>query len=92
MECRDASRFFTNSACPYFPCHKGVEAEQFNCMFCYCPLYALGEKCGGSFAYTPDGVKDCSPCALPHAPGGYEIVLRRCADVAALARKKEDTP
>ena len=33
--------FFQNRACEYFPCHKGVADEDFNCLFCYCPLYLL---------------------------------------------------
>ena len=44
--------FFQNRACEFFPCHKGADAENFNCLFCYCPLYALGRKCGGNFRYT----------------------------------------
>ena len=40
---------FTNRACEYFPCHEGVEPGSFNCLFCYCPLYALGTACGGNF-------------------------------------------
>ena len=31
--------FFQNKECEYFPCHKGVKEEDFNCLFCYCPLY-----------------------------------------------------
>ena len=50
----------------YFPCHEGVDLDEFNCLFCYCPLYALGSDCGGDFSYTDDGVKDCSACTLPH--------------------------
>lgn len=38
--------FFQNRACEYFPCHKGVADEDFNCLFCYCPLYLLGDECG----------------------------------------------
>ena len=37
--------FFQNRACEFFPCHKGADAENFNCLFCYCPLYALGGNC-----------------------------------------------
>ena len=38
--------FFQNRACEYFPCHETDDPEHFNCLFCYCPLYALGELCG----------------------------------------------
>ena len=43
--------FFQNRACEYFPCHKGVADEDFNCLFCYCPLYLLGDECGGKRKY-----------------------------------------
>ena len=36
--------FFSNKECEYFPCHQGADPENFNCLFCYCPLYALGDK------------------------------------------------
>ena len=68
-------KFFNNTACAYFPCHQGLAAETFNCLFCYCPLYFLND-CGGDFALRR-GVKDCTGCTRPHAPGGYEIVLER---------------
>ena len=42
-------RFFQHSACEFFPCHKTDRPEDFNCLFCYCPLYALGRRCGGNF-------------------------------------------
>lgn len=58
--------FFSNTECPYFPCHEGADPQEFNCLFCYCPLYLLGPDCGGSFTYTSDGVKDCSHCSRPH--------------------------
>ncbi len=58
--------FFTHRACAHFPCHEGIDPDAFNCLYCYCPLYALGPDCGGNFSYTEDGVKDCSACTLPH--------------------------
>ena len=58
--------YFSHKKCEYFPCHKGADPEDFNCLFCYCPLYALGEKCGGNFKYNEKGFKDCTNCQLPH--------------------------
>ena len=58
--------YFSHKKCEYFPCHKGVDPENFNCLFCYCPLYALGDKCGGNFRMTEKGIKDCTNCQLPH--------------------------
>ena len=40
--------FFQNTACENFPCHETKFPERFNCLFCYCPLYALGKDCGGT--------------------------------------------
>lgn len=58
--------YFANTACAYFPCHEGADPDNFNCLFCFCPLYTLGEACGGDFSYTAKGVKDCSRCLVPH--------------------------
>lgn len=75
--------FFRHKECEFFPCHKGADEENFNCLFCYCPLYALGDKCGGSFTYTADGVKDCSGCLLPHRKENYErVIARLCGEDA----------
>ena len=77
MEEKAGYAFFSNRKCEYYPCHPGADPERFNCLFCYCPLYALGERCGGRFGYTQDGIKDCSGCLLPHTPEGYGMILSR---------------
>lgn len=80
--------FFQNTACQYFPCHKTENKENFNCLFCYCPLYALGKECGGNFTYTDSGVKDCSQCLVPHRRENYEKVLAKTDKIIALAGRK----
>lgn len=80
-------KFNQNSKCEFFPCHKQTPVEQFNCLFCYCPLYALKEHCGGNYQYTAKGIKDCSACELPHGPNGYGHVMSKMADLMALAKK-----
>ncbi len=80
--------FFRNTKCKYFPCHKGVDADQFNCLFCYCPLYMLGERCGGRFTYTKGGVKDCSACTIPHVKDNYYIIIERLKLAVDETRKK----
>ena len=82
--------FFQNRGCPAFPCHKGIPEAAFNCLFCYCPLYTLGERCGGNFSYTPSGVKNCAACAFPHQRDHYQAVLDRFPELSALARRQED--
>ena len=81
--------FYQNSSCEYFPCHKGLENGLFNCLFCYCPLYALADKCGGNFTYTEEGIKDCSACLIPHRRENYEKITEKIALVAELARRKD---
>ena len=75
-----------NTECEYFPCHK-TSGDYFNCMFCYCPLYALGEKCGGNFNYTENGIKNCSNCLIPHSENGYRYILSKLGEVSELAKK-----
>lgn len=78
--------YFQNRDCKYFPCHK-MDGEEFNCLFCYCPLYALGDRCGGNCRYNEKGIKDCSACTVPHRAGGYEHVLSQFKKIAELARQ-----
>ena len=83
--------FFQNKECEYFPCHQGADRENFSCLFCYCPLYALGEECGGNFSYTESGVKDCSRCLRPHRRENYGNICRDMEKVMLLAKKKPRT-
>lgn len=81
--------FFQNKECEYFPCHKGADPETFSCLFCYCPLYALGDRCGGNFRYTENGIKDCSACLRPHKRENYGSITSDVRKILELARKKE---
>ena len=76
---KDNHSYFKNKSCEYFPCHECGD-DFFNCLFCYCPLYAMGDDCGGNFVYTKDGIKDCSGCLLPHSPEGYDYIIKQIAD------------
>ena len=80
--------FFQNKGCAYFPCHEGVEEGRFNCLFCYCPLYALGDQCGGKFTYLENGIKDCSACLRPHIRENYDSILKQMPQILEMARKK----
>lgn len=80
-------KFVQNCKCEYFPCHKGVSKENFSCLFCYCPLYPLGDRCGGSFTYTENGIKDCTNCVKPHRRENYDKIMDKMGDVIDLARK-----
>ena len=80
-------KFFQNLECEYFPCHKGADGESFNCLFCFCPLYALGDKCGGNFTYTDSGIKDCSSWLRPHRKENYDAICAGLSDVMEMAKK-----
>ena len=83
----NSHRFFQNRDCAYFPCHKVTDDSEFNCLFCYCPLYALGDRCGGNCSYTESGIKDCSNCLIPHSPKGYDYINSKFMELAALAKE-----
>lgn len=66
---------FTHTACEWYPCHNTSamkRPQEFNCIFCNCPLYWL--ECPGTYSVITDadGVrrKDCTLCVLPH--DGYK--------------------
>ena len=82
--------FFQNRECEYFPCHKVASDENFNCLFCYCPLYALGKKCGGNFRYDEKGFKDCSGCTFPHRRENYERIVSRYREIMELVRTNDE--
>ena len=87
---KNNSSYFKNEECEYFPCHK-TPGEYFICMYCHCPLYALGDKCGGNFTYIEEyGIKDCSNCVIPHTEGGIEHVQSRLRQVSELAKKNRE--
>ena len=78
---KNSYKFFSNSDCKYFPCHNTLESDNFNCIFCYCPLYFMGEKCGGNFIYSGvKQIKNCKDCNLPHNPEYFEIVMSKLKD------------
>ena len=81
--------FFQNRECEYFPCHKGIPEENFNCLFCYCPLYALGKQCGGSCTYQENGNKVCTDCTFPHRAENYEKILARYEDIMQVVRRMD---
>ena len=71
----NSEKFFSNRECKYFPCHKVDDVDNFNCMFCYCPLYFLGDKCGGNFSMSSTGKKSCINCSVPHNPNSYDSIM-----------------
>ena len=82
----NSDSFFQNRECRYFPCHTGVPEEEFNCLFCYCPLYTLGRKCGGNYVYTEKNIKSCKDCTFPHRRENYDKVTGRFKEIAEVVR------
>ena len=82
-------KFFNHKECEYFPCHKTNVPDNFNCLFCYCPLYALKDKCGGNFRYTDKGIKDCTNCTLPHRRDNYDYIIGKFKDIINITKKDD---
>lgn len=82
-------KFSQHRECEYFPCHKAANEDDFNCLFCYCPLYMLKDECGGNFRYTDTGVKDCSDCTITHSKEhGYDHVMSKMGQVIKIGSEK----
>lgn len=82
-------KYFRNEKCKYFPCHKGIDSEEFNCLFCYCPLSSV-INCGGRYRVTADGVKDCSLCTFPHQAANYDSVVEKVEKLLSERKFPED--
>ncbi|MDD6275394.1 MAG: cysteine-rich small domain-containing protein [Clostridia bacterium] len=67
--------FYQNKECEFFPCHEIDNEDDFNCLFCFCPLYCFGDKCGGNYFYLPNGIKNCENCLKPHIKQNYEKII-----------------
>jgi Zn-finger protein len=74
-EAENSARFFRNTQCEHFPCHS-LNARQFNCLFCFCPMYHM--ECLSEPRYLEARgarTKDCSQCDYPHRPENYEKII-----------------
>ena len=70
-------KYFKNKNCKYFPCHKGL-SDDFNCLFCYCPMYSM-PNCPGSKTYIEKNgkkIKVCTDCTFPHRPENYDKIIQ----------------
>ena len=71
--------FFQNRDCEYFPCHPGADPDTFSCIFCYCPLYALGENCGAIILIRKTGSRIVPNACGPTSGSAMGILPRRSA-------------
>ena len=74
-------RYFQNSDCEYFPCHKINNTKNFNCLFCFCPLFYYCKN-------RINGIVKCEDCTLPHLENNYELVIFRINMHEHRTRKK----
>ncbi len=88
VKTRRNTNFLATKSCEYFPCHRTVDEENYNCIFCYCPLYAMGRDCGGNFLYLDNGVKDCSGCMVPHKRENYDHMMEKLMEFYKTLREK----
>lgn len=76
---KHSERYFCNKDCKYYPCHSGMEGKDFNCLFCFCPLYARNH-CPGTPQYikleSGNAIKDCSACTYVHQPENYDTIIQ----------------
>ena len=73
---KNNSKYFKNNQCEYFPCHR-LEGD-FNCLFCYCPLYSM-KNCPGNPVYKEKNgkmLKVCTNCTFPHIPENYDKIVK----------------
>ena len=75
LKMKNSYKYFKNTNCKFFPCHKLKDTTFFNCLFCYCPLYS-DPDCGGNYIMKGN-IKDCSNCILPHTKKGYDYIQRK---------------
>ena len=71
-------KFFENTLCQYHPCHT-YPKKDFNCLFCYCPLYPY-EDCGGNYEMLGN-IKDCTNCYLPHKSESYNYIIEKLIEL-----------
>lgn len=53
-------------------------SDDFNCLFCYCPMYSM-PNCPGSKTYIEKNgkkIKVCTDCTFPHRPENYDKIIQ----------------
>lgn len=77
--------FFQNHQCRYFPCHDSIPVEEFNCLFCYCPLMFI--ECTGNYTLMENGIKDCSQCTYNHDKHAWKNILNDLREHMSVEKK-----
>ena len=84
--------FLQNTKCEYFPCHitMAEDMDDFNCIFCFCPLYQL-KNCGGVYVKLGNGHRDCSACIKPHRKENYGAIIERLQNASVVENMQSTT-
>lgn len=77
-------KYFVNKNCEYYPCHRGVDPEEWSCLFCYCPWFW---HCGSK---GKDGIL-CPDCIMPHDRNRWCMIQRGLASIKVEEDKKKET-
>ncbi|MFR6561455.1 MAG: cysteine-rich small domain-containing protein [Eubacterium ventriosum] len=81
--------YFSHRKCEFFPCHKNADGNNFNCLFCYCPLYTLGDKCGWRIlGIWIMGLRIARDCLYPHFKENYGKVVERFSEIVKSMNEK----
>jgi Zn-finger protein len=78
--------------CKFFPCHKGINPEDFDCTFCYCPIYPCGIKeTGGKWitGNSGDAIWDCTGCNIIHRKDVVKKIKSKIRDIIYEEATKE---
>mgnify|MGYP000338004022 CR=1 FL=1 len=82
-------KFFSHTACEFYPCHDMPEGE-LNCLFCFCRCIAWVANAGATSATWASGgdIKDCSACTVPHRRENYDYIMAQFERVKAIASEQ----
>ena len=83
--------FFSNRECEYFHAIKGQIRKISTVYSATARCMLFGDKCGGIFRYTENGIKDCTNCQLPHKRKNYGYVTGKYQELAEMMRKIKDS-
>ena len=70
-------KYFKNTDCKYFPCHKGLSDDLIVCFVIV--LCIVCQNCPGSKTYIEKNgkkIKVCTDCTFPHRPENYDKIIQ----------------
>lgn len=77
---KNSYKFFENLGCKYYPCHSGIKKGEFNCLYCFCPIFVVCKR------HSKSG---CEFCKVPHDKGSYKFMMLELNNMV-LHRRSDD--